>query len=266
MEGASWGRAQLRARGGAAAPQHPRPDFLTPPPRAPVPWPRNPRLRSVSGPRGSPSARRSTIILETGVPQPPSPAALGPCWPRGLRPLHVSTSGLTLMPKTAQGRAPPWEAGRVPGRVSHVTGCVCVCSRVRVGDWRACALRAAQPGVSRAGFYSGDLARSNRSGAPAGRGAGPGAGPPEPLQVQGWGPPPCLRGHHPVPPPPGPGHALLLGALGAAQRPSVSPAGGGAVPWPPGPWAEPWGSPQNSGRRGLVGTPAPSASRIFCNR
>lgn len=197
MEGASWGRAQLRARGGAAAPQHPRPDFLTPPPRAPVPWPRNPRLRSVSGPRGSPSARRSTIILETGVPQPPSPAALGPCWPRGLRPLHVSTSGLTLMPKTAQGRAPPFEAGRVPGRVSHVTGCVCVCV-FPCACWglaRLCLARRPARGVQgwillrgpgpqqplRGARWAGRWARGRAAGAPAGAGVGSSAlpqGPP----------------------------------------------------------------------------------------
>lgn len=157
-EGASWGRAQLRARGGAAAPRAPAPRLShvsSPRARAVAPEPAPPeRLRAPGVSLRPPQHNRP------GNGGPPSPRLAG--GPRallasgGLCPLHISTSGLTLMPKTAPGRAPPARrAPRLPGRLGACPGachmslgvCVCVFPCACRGLARLCRARRPARGV-----------------------------------------------------------------------------------------------------------------------
>lgn len=141
-EGASWGRAQLRARGGAAAPRAPAPRLShvsSPRARAVAPEPAPPeRLRAPGVSLRPPQHNRP------GNGGPPSPRLAG--GPRALLASGGAVSAAHFYLRSdfdAKNRAgarasrpprpaPPWEAGRVPGRVSHVTGCVCVCVPVCV--------------------------------------------------------------------------------------------------------------------------------------
>lgn len=202
---------------GAAAPRAPAPRLSHASSPRPMPWPRNPRLRSVSGPRGSPSTRRSTIILESGVaPDPVSPAA--PHLAAGA----VSAAHFYLRSDfDAKNRArpprsaPPWEAGR-GGGACHMSLGVCVCVPVCVLGTGAPVLCApSSPGCPGLDSTQGTWPAVTAPGAPGcGQPLGQGPGCRSPCRCKGGGPPLCLRGPHPVPPPPGPGHALLLGALG----------------------------------------------------
>lgn len=134
------GPAQGEGRG-RGAPSTRTPTFSRLLPARPCRGPGTRASGASQGPGGLPPPAAAQSSWKRGSPQPPprrrpsGPAGLGGAVSAAhfyLRSDFDAKNRAGARASRPPRPAPPWEAGRVPGRVSHVTGCVCVCVPVCV--------------------------------------------------------------------------------------------------------------------------------------